>query len=488
MNFVVIMNDTLRPDYLAAYGNDWCVTPSSARFAETAAVFDNSYVGSFPTIPNRTDLFTGRFGEPFHPWLPLDYGAVTLPQILRENGWATQFLCDCPHLIQAGANFDYPFNAWRVFRGNEVDRYGMDSEPVIMPFGDLSKTVAEHVATRQAQYLRSARERVHEEDWTCYQTFQCAVNWLERNRDHEKFFLWIDAFDPHEPNIPPGKYVDLYDPGYTGDVYLTHVPDPSKLSEAEIHNVKARYAASVTFMDRCVGRVLTAIDDLGLADSTCVVWLSDHGTHLNEHDKILTKNCAFNEVARTVLMIRTPGCEASAGQHLSDLVQPADLAPTLLDLAGLPVPDAMQGSSYLSLLRGGEWAGREVAFSGGPGQRIGVHGEGNFRFAVHARDRRWILLGAPHPRNRVLYDAENDPGQTADVAADHPDEVERLHAATIDFLKSHEAQPQVVRLWETADPGDLTGCRHTRPGFEHYAGYWDHIYDAGELVRVRSAE
>ena len=77
----------------------------------------------------------------------------------------------------------------------------------------------------------------------------------------------------------------------------------------------------------------------------------------------------------------------------------------------------------------------------------------------------------------------NDPGQTVNVASDCPDEVERLHAAIIDFLKSHDAQPQVIRLWETGDPGDLTGYHHTRPGFEHHTGYWEHIYDASEFVR-----
>ena len=62
MNFVIVMNDTLRPDYLSAYGNDEVETPHSAEFAEAAAVFDRAYVGSYPTIPNRTDLFTGRYG------------------------------------------------------------------------------------------------------------------------------------------------------------------------------------------------------------------------------------------------------------------------------------------------------------------------------------------------------------------------------------------------------------------------------------------
>jgi len=81
MNFIVIVNDTLRPDHLSVYGDTWCQTPNAMKFAQTAAVFEKCYVGSFATIPARTDLFTGRFGEPIHPWLPLSFNEVTLPEI-----------------------------------------------------------------------------------------------------------------------------------------------------------------------------------------------------------------------------------------------------------------------------------------------------------------------------------------------------------------------------------------------------------------------
>ncbi|MBM4045838.1 MAG: sulfatase, partial [Planctomycetes bacterium] len=341
MNFIIIMNDTLRPDYLSAYGNTWVRTPHAAAFAKTAAVFDKAYVGSFPTIPNRTDLFTGRFGEPFHPWLPLAFDEITLPDLLRQNGYVTQLICDTPHLINGGHNFDFPFNAWDFIRGQEIDRYGMDSAPVTLPFKNTSAVPPQHLNRSVAQYLRNIRGQRGEEDCVTHRTCQTVLNWLARNARRERFFLWVDAFDPHEPNLPPQRYVDPYDPGYTGDKFLMHVPDPDKLTEAEIRNVVARYAATVTFVDRCFGRILQALDDLGLAHNTCVIWLSDHGTYLNEHGLILTKTCVFDEVCRTVLMIRTPKREA-AGHRFDEFVQPADFAPTLLDMAGIPVPERMQ--------------------------------------------------------------------------------------------------------------------------------------------------
>ncbi|MEW6357656.1 MAG: sulfatase [Planctomycetota bacterium] len=472
MNFVVIMNDTLRPDYLSAYGNTWVRTPHAAEFARTAAVFDKAYVGSFPTIPNRTDLLTGRFGEPFHAWLPLRYDAVTLPDILSRNGYVTQLICDTPHLVNGGGNFDWPFNAWDFIRGQEIDRYGMTSDSVVLPFKDTSKSEARFINTSIAQYLRNIRDRQMEEDWVTHQTCQRVVNWLERNAKHEKFLLWVDAFDPHEPNLPPQHYTDLYDPGYDGDVLLSHVPDPAKLTEADIKNVVARYAGTVTFVDRCLGRIMETLDVLGLSDNTCVIWISDHGTYLNEHGKILTKTPLYDEVCRTVLMIRMPQAAAN-GRRFNDLVQPADLAPTLLDMAGIQIPERMQGRSFLPLLHGKSCKIRDVAISAKvvPNPKSPDH-------SIAARDGRWLLVDRPNPVARELYDSQADPQQLTNVAQDHPKEVARLHEGVVEFLKTHEAQPQLVRLYEAGDPGDMTGYVPQPPRSVIYKFYSQHILNS----------
>ena len=480
MNIIVIMTDTLRPDYLQAYGNDWVRSPNSARFAQTAAVFENSFVGSFPTIPNRTDLFTGRFGEPLHPWLPLDFAAVTLPEILRNNGYVTQFMCDTPHMIQGGHNFDYPFHAWEYFRGSEVDRFGMDHLPCELPYKDKTKVQPSVINRWDYQFMRNARGRRVERDWTTYQTFQASIDWLELNRKHEKFFLWIDVFDPHEPQLPPQHYTDLYDPDYDGDIYLAHVKDVSLMSEAEINNVKARYAGSVTFVDRQAGRLLDTVDLLGLADDTMIIWMSDHGTHLGEHNMMLCKDCGYDEVARMVLMARAPkgkgGESLAAGKRFKDLVQPADLAPTLLDFAGIEIPEVMQGVSYRSLFEGGAWSGRDVAITGRD-PRIDQERKGTL--PIVARDQRWRLLDMPQPERRRLFDIQNDPEQLTNVAAKHPAEVERLHNAVVTFLKAHGAPEPVAHYWETGDNSKMAGKDYMRPGCEKYSPYFMNIWETG---------
>jgi len=473
MNFIVLMSDTLRSDHLQPYGSKWVQTPYASEFAKTAAMFDTCWAGSFPTLPNRLDLFTGRYGEPIHAWLPLPYGETTLPEVMRKNGYITSLICDTPHLINGGHNFDFPFHHWEFIRGQEVDRYGMDDKAVEFPFHDASKVNVTVNNMHTAQYIRNTRGRVTEEDWATRKTFDTAIRWLEKNARQEKFFLWIDGFDPHEPQLPPKKYIDMYDKDYDGQVFLQHVLDANKLSAEELHNIRARYAGTVTFVDRLFGRLLEALEDLKLADDTCIVWVSDHGTQLGEHGKVLLKQVQFNESARTHLMIRTPNRDG-AGKHFKDLVQPCDLAPTLLDLAGLPVPERMHGKSYLPLLQGKPFAAREVAITGHAGTNRFCGG----RFPMVARDQRWTLVDFPDASKRQLFDHVADPKQEKNVATDYPGEVTRLHEAILEFFRTHEAQPQLIKRFETGDPGDMSTYRARPVGLEGYDIYFWNILNS----------
>ena len=97
-NVIVLMNDTFRRDHMGAYGSEWIHTPNFDRLAEESAVFDRAYIASYPTIPNRWDLATGRYGFPTRGWEPLAPDDVTLAQILTAAGYTTQLLYDPPQL------------------------------------------------------------------------------------------------------------------------------------------------------------------------------------------------------------------------------------------------------------------------------------------------------------------------------------------------------------------------------------------------------
>jgi len=112
MNIILLLIDTMRYDYIGANGNDWIETPNLNRLASQSWCFDRAFAASFPTIPYRTDVMTGKYGSPFHAWKPLPFTANALPSVLGEAGYATQLLHDTPHLVNGGHAFDYPFHTW----------------------------------------------------------------------------------------------------------------------------------------------------------------------------------------------------------------------------------------------------------------------------------------------------------------------------------------------------------------------------------------
>ena len=119
MNLIVIISDTFRYDNL--YGGPGMVprTPELGRFAERAVSLSHLYTSSFPTIPHRTDLTTGRYGWPWYPWQELPPASNHLPRLLSEAGYVSQLICDCPHLFRA--RFNVGFDAAHVLRGQEGD-------------------------------------------------------------------------------------------------------------------------------------------------------------------------------------------------------------------------------------------------------------------------------------------------------------------------------------------------------------------------------
>ena len=129
LNVVLIIIDTLRYDYIGAHGNTWIRTPNIDRLAGKSWIFDRAFTNSYPTIPMRTDVMTGRYGVPFNPWLPLRLDVTTLPQVLAKAGYCTQLIHDTPHLVNGGHAFDWPFHAWTPIRGAEVDRPWIDDKP-----------------------------------------------------------------------------------------------------------------------------------------------------------------------------------------------------------------------------------------------------------------------------------------------------------------------------------------------------------------------
>ena len=285
MNIILIVSDTFRHDYLGCYGNEWIRTPNLDGFAKKATVFDRAYAASFPTVPHRHDLYTGRYTFTYSDWAPLPMNEMVLSQALRQAGCVTQLIVDTPHILKDRFNYDRGFDGWLWIRGQENDRYMTTPKEVKLPC-EPSKLRKRGVTT--TQHLRNVSSRCSESDHFVAQTMTAATKWLELNyNQHDKFFLHVDTFDPHEPWDPPRWYVDMYDPGYDGEEVVYPVYGPSHyLTEDELNHCRALYAGEVTMVDRWVGMLLRQVEDLGLLEDTAIVFTSDHGFYLGEHGLI----------------------------------------------------------------------------------------------------------------------------------------------------------------------------------------------------------
>ena len=447
MNIIQIVSDTFRWDFLRCYGNSWIHTEHLDRFAEDSVVFDKAYIASFPTIPYRRDIFTGRYTFTYSRWVfdgsepNLPRTEIILSQLLRQAGYTTMLIADTYHLIRDCHGFDRGFDGWWWIRGQENDRY-MTNPP---------KDPEERQKVISRQYLQNVSLRRFEEDYFVAQTMTAAEKWLELNYDqHEKFFLYVDTFDPHEPWDPPRWYADMYDPEWKGGevpggAYFPGVPRPaaSDLTEEQLNRLKVLYAGEVTLVDRWIGRLLEKISDLGLLEDTAIIFTSDHGTYIGEHNYVGKRDQLYEEVAHIPLIVRLPDSEGAPCGRRDEIVQSPDIMPTILELAGVNVPPTVQGRSLLSVIRGESEEERKIAVSSASlvGPRLP-----NW---ITVTSKRWALLASQvgSEVKSELYDLSKDPGETVNLIDEQPEVADDLRSRMIGFLRSLGANEETLRRW-----------------------------------------
>jgi arylsulfatase A-like enzyme len=263
-------------------------------------------------------------------------------------------------------------------------------------------------------------------------TATAAISLLEAYKD-KPFFLAVGFFRPHTPYVSPKKYFDKYSawqislPSLSPDD-RTRVPAAAYASakkEQETMSDKLRqeaiqaYWAAISFMDAQVGRVVSALERLGLAENTVIVMVSDHGYHMYEHG-LWQKMSLFENTARIPLIIKAPGA-AGNGKSTESLAELVDLYPTLADLCGLKAPDYIDGTSLKPILNDPAATVKEAAFT----QILRRKSEG-----YSIRTARWRYTQWDHGRQgEQLFDMQADPGETKNLADDPQ------HAKTITELR-----------------------------------------------------
>jgi iduronate 2-sulfatase len=191
-----------------------------------------------------------------------------------------------------------------------------------------------------------------------------------------------------------------------------NMPKPAEIDEHFKRRYLQAYLACISYMDACAGRVLAAIDEADLAKNTIVVFLGDHGYQMGEHDSWGHKHSNYETSTRAPLLIAAPG-KPAAGQATSSIVEFLDLYPTLVELAGLPSPTHLEGTSIAALLINPQAPTQGVAYSEMQrGQRLGrALRTADFRYVEWTDDDGKMLA-------REMYDHRRDPQENTNVAAE----------------------------------------------------------------------
>jgi arylsulfatase A-like enzyme len=422
MNYIMICLDSLRQDHIGAYGGK-AQTPNMDRFAKQSAVFTHLRSEALPTVPVRRALCTGVRVFPWEEgrerpkgvynrhsgWLPLRERDVTIAEHLVERGYVTGMVIDVYHLMKPAMNFHRGMKSFNFIRGQEFDQWR--SAP--LPPGALDRYVPDDCPEQRlrvlTQYMQNQWGLEGEEGRQPARVFTEAMQWLDGNAGHDKFYLWVDSFDPHEPWYVPREFVDLYDPDYQGKewIYPNIIPY-AEMTEAEIEHCKALYRANVTLVDKWFGEFLDKIDELGLRENTLVVLLSDHGKIVGERGNFGMSNRDSGRFLYDVpLMVRHPQ-GIGAGERFDQWVYNIDVTGTALDLLGEePIP-GMDGRSFWPIVTGEQEKLHDYCVCGY--SEVACVWQDEF---VYVRDGAEGTDG--------LYNAWQDPEHRTDLSAEMPD-------------------------------------------------------------------
>ncbi len=448
-NVLFLIADDLNCD-LSCYGHPRVQTPNIDRLAARGTVFERAYC-QFPLCsPSRTSFLTGRRPNETHIWtnpragrLSTDYtgtphfrefipDTVTLPELFKQNGYRVARVGKLYHYGvpgQIGTSGLDDLKSWQFV----VNPAGRDKaeENKIFTFtpgsygGTLSWHASEGTDLEQTDGLSAT----------------AAISLLKEYKS-EPFFLAVGFFRPHTPYVAPQAYFDKYKPDSVSlpqlsaddrqqqpaAAYASQKKEQLEMTDAQRQTAMAAYWSSITFMDAQVGRVVEALDKLGLSDNTIVIMTSDHGYHMYEHG-LWQKMSLFENSAHVPLIVRLPKDER-AGQRTRALSELVDLYPTLSDLCGLTAPDYIDGKSLKAVLNDPSKSVKDAAFT--------QVRRGNFDGYSIRTDRFRFTQWDGGKKGEQLYDMQADPGETKNLveAPEHAQTLQQLRQRLADYART----------------------------------------------------
>ncbi len=438
-NVLLISIDSLRPDRLGAYaagagGDDEerarRVSPSFDRLAAQGVLFENAVSTTSWTLPSHMALMTG-LTDPLHGVTDnhkrLNPDFATLAELLADAGYATGGFWSGPNLHPA-FGFLQGFDVYENLSETEtrVELFEHEDPGAFRWIHDQSHTTitSPALADRGAAWMRAVLEA-----------------------GEQPFFAFVHWWDPHYDYLPPDEVREQLVRPYDGEFSGVHKVDAKRFaSPKDRRHLLDLYDAEIRFTDQHVGRLLDALDELGVADNTLVVFVADHGEEFFEHGRWGHQRTLFDEVVLIPLAMRLPG-RIPAGVRAHGQARIQDVLPTVLELCDLPLPP-VEGVSLAPLWRDPQARGRPQL----------LHLDVRYR-DVHLLGARTethkAIVDMAEPGVALVYDLAADPAERAPErvdleTSDHP-VVVALRAALLD---TERLRAELPRPWETEELPD----------------------------------
>lgn len=400
--------DSMRSDHMSLYGYKRLTTPNIDKYLEGGVTFAKCLSPHIPTTPGYSSMLTGRdcFGTTVvalrhKGGLPDD--VPTLAEVLGKNGYNTSCIGFTSNAASRGFQKYLEFEGWGSW---------------------------EHGRAHKAENLNAV-----------------AIPELERLAAEEKpWFLFLRHMDPHSPYLPPEPFHRLF---YGGNEF-----DPNNRSLEPVYNFKpfcdyfyswfapgctdseyiiANYDGAVAYMDACIQVILTKLEAMGLEEDTLVVFTSDHGETLYDHDCYFDHHGLYECTINVPFALRWKG-HLPEGKRFAEWCSLQDVMPTILDVMGIDAGVKYDGKSLMTLLDGGHTGYSEYYITEATWER--KHGW---------RTPEWKLIEALEPDFHFkpmveLYNLVTDPGELHNVAEENPEIVTALHTRMMAHIAKRKAE------------------------------------------------
>lgn len=421
-NILFIISDDLTTTALGTYGNEYAYTPAIDQLAKESTVFTRAYT-QYPVCgPSRASMMFG-----YYPNATQTYGYVSgrenvgedrpsIAELFKQNGYYTARVSKIYHMgvpidIENGSDGTDDPASWTEKYNSQGPEWKAEGEAELVQ-NNADGSIERKGGNVMTIVKATGGDLAHSDGKTAEKASE-----LIRIHKDEPFFLAVGFVRPHVPFVAPAKYFEPFpfegiklpkqvendwdDIPERGINYVTSVN--ADMNSVQKQKAIAAYYASVSYMDAQVAKVLKTLKEEGLEDNTIVVFTSDHGFHLDEHE-FWMKVSLHEESVQVPMMIKVPGKKPAITNSFTELL---DLYPTLADLAGLNYPKAIQGKSLVPILKNPTKKVRDFAFS---------VTQGGKSFLIRTDEFAYIQYDEDAGEGMELYDMKKDPKQFTNLA------------------------------------------------------------------------